>query len=188
MTPDELIRSADRVCRSIAHATARRFREQGHAADFGDAYSGALIGAWKAAQSYDPAKGAAFTTWAYGYAKRYAVVECNRAAGLTASRGDGLMNVYSLEDAVQRGADDEDSERDPIDPAAPSGELLVAGVAVREAVAALPDDQREIVFLTYWRGLGPTEVGKRVGLSKSGVRYVLDRAHAALRVSLAVFA
>lgn len=184
--PDEteLIRSAMPLARSIANDVSRTFRERGWAVDFDDAYSGALYGVWKAAQKFQADRGAKFTTWAHPWARRYATTSANQAAGLTASRGDGLTNVHSLEVALAGGQDDPDAALDPVDRTAPDAECLTAGVAVREAVAELPGSEREVVFLSYWQGLGPTQVGNAVGLSKSGARFTLGKAHDRLRTAL----
>jgi RNA polymerase sigma-70 factor (ECF subfamily) len=46
---------------------------------------------------------------------------------------------------------------------------------------ALPDRQREVVFLRYQRDLNDEEIGEILGLSASGVRSLVSRALAALR-------
>lgn len=46
---------------------------------------------------------------------------------------------------------------------------------------ALPDRQREVVFLRYQRDLSDEEIGEILGVSASGVRTLLSRALAALR-------
>jgi RNA polymerase sigma factor (sigma-70 family) len=46
---------------------------------------------------------------------------------------------------------------------------------------ALPDRQREVVFLRYRRDLSDQEIGEIMGLSSSGVRTLASRAIAALR-------
>ena len=46
---------------------------------------------------------------------------------------------------------------------------------------ALPDRQREVVFLRYQRDLSDEEIGEILGLSASGVRTLASRAIAALR-------
>jgi RNA polymerase sigma-70 factor (ECF subfamily) len=46
---------------------------------------------------------------------------------------------------------------------------------------ALPERQREVVFLRYQRDLSDEEIGEILGLSASGVRTLVSRALAALR-------
>lgn len=172
------------VARSIAGRVTAAFRARGLAVEFDDAYSGAMLGAWKAAQSYRPDKGTKPTTWAFRYCERYATMAANEAAGLTASRGNGYIPTIPL-DALLRPAEGEDeASTEPADPSALDGDRTADVMAVREAVAELPDDERVIVFATYWQGMGPTEISQHVGRSKSGVRYVLGRAHSNLREAL----
>jgi RNA polymerase sigma factor (sigma-70 family) len=47
--------------------------------------------------------------------------------------------------------------------------------------AALPERQREVVFLRYRRDMSDAEIGEVMGLSESGVRSLAARAIAALR-------
>lgn len=178
MTEDEFIAATRPLARSVAGRVAAEYRAQGFAVDVDDAYSGALFGAWKAAQRYRPNSRTQPTTWAYPWCTRYARIEANRAAGLSASRGNGLVGVDSLEAVADRG------ESKP-DPYALDGNRVALNVAVRQAVAELPDTERKVVYLTYWHGLRLAEVGAIVGLSKTGVRYALARAHDRLRAALA---
>lgn len=50
-----------------------------------------------------------------------------------------------------------------------------------QLAAALPERQRDVVFLRYQRDLTDEEIGDILGLSASGVRSLLSRALAALR-------
>jgi RNA polymerase sigma factor (sigma-70 family) len=52
---------------------------------------------------------------------------------------------------------------------------------VLEAVGRLSPRQRASVFLTYWEGLTPSEVGVRLGVSEGSVRRHLARARSTLR-------
>lgn len=183
---ETLIAQGEPLARSIAGRVAARYRANGFTVSADEAYSGALEGLWKSAAKYRSDKGATFTTWAYPNAVRYATIAANEAAGLTASRGDGLVGVASLDALIdQWGAEaDRKDDPEPADPYALDGDRVALGVAVRDAVAELPDVEREVVFLTYWQGLGPTDVGRRVGLSKTRVRQLLERAHVRLREQL----
>lgn len=172
------------VARSIAGRVAASFRARGFNVEFDDAFSGAMFGAWKAAQSYQDDKGTKPSTWAYQWCERYATLSANEAAGLTASRGDGFGPMSSVDAAFRPTEDGDEIPGEPADPYALVGDRVAVTVAVRAAVAELPEDQRSIVFATYWQGMGPTEIGKVVGRSKSGVRLILGRAHTTLRAAL----
>jgi len=52
---------------------------------------------------------------------------------------------------------------------------------VLEAVGSLSPRQRATVFLTYWEGLTPQEVGHRLGVSEGTVKRHLARARHTLR-------
>jgi RNA polymerase sigma-70 factor (ECF subfamily) len=52
---------------------------------------------------------------------------------------------------------------------------------LEQLARALPDRQREVVFLRYQRDLTDEEIGEILGLSASGVRTLVSRALAALR-------
>ncbi|MCB1247433.1 MAG: sigma-70 family RNA polymerase sigma factor [Acidimicrobiia bacterium] len=52
---------------------------------------------------------------------------------------------------------------------------------VLDAVGALSTRQKASVFLTYWEGLTPDEVGTRLGISEGSVKRHLARARAKLR-------
>lgn len=184
MTPSEFVTDVLPVARVVAGRVTASFRARGFGVEFSDAYSGAMLGAWKASESFRAGKGTKPTTWAFPYCQRYAVMSANEAAGLTASRGDGLGHVLSLDDVLRPAEGEDASPEEPADPYAIDGDRAALGVAVRQAVADLPAEDRAVVFATYWQGMGPTEIGEVVGLSKSGVRYALNRAHATLRDAL----
>lgn len=68
--------------------------------------------------------------------------------------------------------------------AAPASDGASAGevwVWLGELAAALPERQREVLFLRFRRDLTDEEIGEVLGLSASGVRSLLSRAIHALR-------
>jgi RNA polymerase sigma factor (sigma-70 family) len=58
---------------------------------------------------------------------------------------------------------------------------LSASYDVRNAVAHLPQGQREVLVLVDWLGLASEEAGQVLGIEASSVRGRLHRAHATLR-------
>ncbi len=66
----------------------------------------------------------------------------------------------------------EDEVSDPLDE---------RGAVVREALAMLSDEEREIVYLRFWEDLSNREVGERMGLNASTVSTKLSRALAKIR-------
>ena len=59
-----------------------------------------------------------------------------------------------------------------------------AATAIRQALASLPEIDREIVTLTAWEGLTPRQIAVVVGRSPNVVRVRLHRARARLRRDL----
>ena len=55
---------------------------------------------------------------------------------------------------------------------------------VRQAIDALPADDRELITLTAWEGLGVAQAGAVLGLSPTVARSRLHRARLRLRASL----
>lgn len=62
---------------------------------------------------------------------------------------------------------------------------LLESLALREAVAALPEKQRAVLRLRYWRGLTQTAAAKVLGVSQVQVSRLERKALDALRQSLA---
>lgn len=56
--------------------------------------------------------------------------------------------------------------------------------ALREALASLPDDQREVLVLRHVAGLSPTEIGELVGKTESSVHGLHHRGRRTLQETL----
>jgi len=69
---------------------------------------------------------------------------------------------------------------EPADPGDP-GSQAEFWLWLEQLARALPDRQREVVFLRYQRDLSDDEIGDILGLSASGVRTLVSRAIAGLR-------
>jgi len=65
-----------------------------------------------------------------------------------------------------------------------SGDNSAAAMLVRQAVAHLADDDRELLWLTSWEGLAQTEIAIAFGLPAATVRTRLRRARSRLRDEL----
>ena len=57
--------------------------------------------------------------------------------------------------------------------------------ALRDALAELPDEQREVLILRHIAGLSPTEIASAIGKTESSVHGLHHRGRAALQNSLA---
>jgi len=71
-----------------------------------------------------------------------------------------------------------------LDPASPSGVDLDRGETVRTALAALPDEQREVVVLRHIVGLTPAEIADRMGRSESSIHGLHHRGRRTLQREL----
>jgi RNA polymerase sigma-70 factor, ECF subfamily len=71
-----------------------------------------------------------------------------------------------------------------LDPASPSGVDLDRGETVRAALAALPDEQREVVVLRHIVGLTPAEIADRMGRSESSIHGLHHRGRRSLQREL----
>jgi RNA polymerase sigma-70 factor (ECF subfamily) len=71
-----------------------------------------------------------------------------------------------------------------LDPASPSGVDLAQGETVRAALAALPDEQREVVVLRHIVGLTPAEIASRMGRSESSIHGLHHRGRRTLQREL----
>jgi len=71
-----------------------------------------------------------------------------------------------------------------LDPASPSGIDIDHGETVRAALAALPDEQREVVVLRHIVGLTPAEIADRMGRTESSIHGLHHRGRRALQHEL----
>jgi RNA polymerase sigma-70 factor, ECF subfamily len=71
-----------------------------------------------------------------------------------------------------------------LDPASPSEIGIDHGETVRAALAALPDEQREVVVLRHIVGLTPAEIADRMGRTESSIHGLHHRGRRALQREL----
>lgn len=153
------------LARYHAEMTRRRFDAMGNPVTLNDAMSGALNGAWLAAQSWEPEGGSSITSWAYPYVRREATTAAYKALGLT-RRGDGLV------------PDELSTETHGL----PVVELDVdARIDVHRAVRKLPTTLRLVVWFVYWCGYKLREVAQTLGCGYSTVKRYHVTALATLR-------
>ena len=130
--------------------------------DAADAVAETFLVAWRRLDHVPRGDGA--RPWLLGVARR---VLANQRRG--ARRHIGLADRLGRELATQIPAVEEASETD---------------LLVRDALAALTDDDREILLLAGWDGLSPAEIAIAVGLSGAAARSRLHRARRRLRAEL----
>lgn len=130
-----------------------------NAEDAADAFSETLLAAWRQRRKM-PSDHEEARMWLFGIARN--VLRSTRRSGARRSAATQL-----LADAIRTGA------TDPAD-----------HTAVHDAIGSLPDEQAELVRLTYWDGFTSAEAGTLLGISASAARSRLALARAALRQQL----
>jgi RNA polymerase sigma-70 factor (ECF subfamily) len=148
---DELYR---RYARAVLSLALRRLGDRGRAED---AAQDAFIAIWRSARTYDPARGKG-APWLYAVARN----------AIT----DGLRRspepVAELRDGPGAGPD-------PIEQA----EAMWTAWRVHRALEVLPEHERPVIELAYWKGLSQSEIAAHLeiplGTVKTRTRSALAR-------------
>jgi RNA polymerase sigma-70 factor, ECF subfamily len=152
-----------RYSRAVLGLALRRLGDRGRAED---ATQDAFVAIWRSARTYDPARGRG-AAWLYAVA-RNAITDGHRRAP---------EPVAELEDGPGR-------EPDPSDEA----ERSWTAWRVHRALEELPDHERPVIELAYWRGLSQSEIAERLaiplGTVKTRTRSALSRLADALEEEL----
>ncbi|MBW3619806.1 MAG: ECF RNA polymerase sigma factor SigK [Actinobacteria bacterium] len=158
----------DRHCRNVYGLVLGVVRDRAHAEEVTQEV---FVQAWRTAARYDPARGTP-GTWLRTLAHRRAV---DRVRSEQAAR-DRDRRASAVNGTVV-----------PVDPVADDVELLSEYAAVRSALAALTDLQREAVTLAYFGGHTYRRVAELLGVptptAKSRIRDGLVRLRDALETS-----
>jgi RNA polymerase sigma-70 factor (ECF subfamily) len=154
-------RREDRFSRLVerhADAVHRYLRNRlsaGDGIDAEDVLADVLMIAW---QRFDDIPPDAEAPWLFGVAR-------NR-----------LMNAHSKRSrraAISR-------RLRPRLPSAPAEDVALADLALRAAIYALPEPEREALLLTAWEGLTPTQLAVALGVSVNAAAIRLSRAKSML--------
>lgn len=129
-----------------------------------------FVKVYKARMKYEPK--AKFSTWLYRIAVNHCLneIRSRRSQPAVAAPIDDLMQEPSGSDPDAR------MKRDELQ------------AAVKEALAALPENQRVAVLLARYQDMSYEEIAETMGLSLEAVKSVLFRAKENLKISLARFA
>ena len=184
-------------------SVARRFFGRGVEPD--DLYQLGCVGFLKAVRGFDDAFGTQFSTYAVpkiaGEIRRAQTVRAARSrltqslgreptlSELAADTGIPPEDIASCEIATapseslqrQTGEDGFTLEQVLSDD---REESLVERVALREAIRALPERERSVIVLRYYRGLTQADAARILGVSQVQVSRVEKRAVEALRSAL----
>ena len=127
-----------------------------------DAVQDAFTRAWRAAPTFDPTR--ELKPWLYSITRRSAVdVHRRRRTGTQIG-----LDELAAPPAV----------------AGPSLERTWEAWEVREALEHLPEDEREVMRLTYFNGLSYPEIANHLGVAVGTVKSRSFRAHRRLRALL----
>ena len=133
-----------------------------------DAVQEAFLSAWRAAKTYDPARGAV-RPWLLGIVRRRSIDELRK------------LGVHERRRVEAEGLEERFAARDSTD-----GQVLHAerSTSVSTALAALPEDQRRVLELAYFDGWTQTQIAERLGLPlgtvKGRARLALQKLRCAL--------
>lgn len=131
----------------------------------------------RARDRYEPS--ARFTTWLYRITFNLAVNETRRSRGRAAWSLD-----QPLGDGEGGGGDvPDEGAPDPSDGLEQGDAVL----AVRSAIAALPDQQRLALVLAKYHDMPYVEIGRVLGSSEKAIKSLIHRARETLREHLAPF-
>ena len=135
----------ERYARAVLGLALRRLGDRGRAED---AVQETFVSIWRAARTYDPARGPG-APWLFAVA-RNAIVDRSRA------RSEPPVDV----------PDEPSSESGPHERA----ELSWTQWRVHRALEDLPQKEREVIELAYWRGLSQSEVAAELGIPLGTVK------------------
>ena len=125
--------------------------------------------AWRQAARYDTARGAV-STWLTTIARSRALdrLRANRRRQEEAMSDLSDTKRMAVEETARRGDDP-----------ASGAEVSERRALVRQALLALPAEQREVLELAYFRGLSQTEIAERtgqpLGTIKTRVRLAMEK-------------
>lgn len=133
----------------------------------------------RARERYEPT--ARFSTWLYRIAFNLAVNETQRASGKELSAHDGGRAEDDAGDVLANQRDER--VEDPSDRLAQDDVVL----AVRAAIARLPEQQRMALVLAKYHDMPYVEIAGVLGSSEKAVKSLVHRARENLRETLAPY-
>ena len=134
-----------RYARAVLGLALRRLGDRGRAED---AAQDAFVAIWRSARTYDPSRGRG-APWLYAVARN----------AIT----DGLRRTPEPAAEVPEGPS---GEPDPADRA----ESSWTAWQVHRALEVLPEHERPVIELAYWRGLSQSEISEHLGIPLGTVK------------------
>ena len=139
---DELYR---RYARAVLGLALRRIGDRGRAED---ATQDAFVAIWRSASTFDPSRGTG-APWLFAVARN----------AITDGLRRGPNPVAELEDGP--GGDPDPSDR---------AEASWTAWRVHRALEILPEHERPVIELAYWRGLSQSEIAASLGIPLGTVK------------------
>jgi RNA polymerase sigma-70 factor (ECF subfamily) len=140
----------------------------GNLSDTEEVVQEVFLAAWRASDSYDPSRGST-RTWLLSMVR-------NRCIDVLRARR--RRPVEPLPETMDPAADLNVGEE---------AVAIADASTAREAMASLPEEQRQVIELAYFRGLSHTEIAGElslpVGTVKGRIRLAMDRLRVALGVA-----
>jgi RNA polymerase sporulation-specific sigma factor len=164
---------------ALVGRTLRLFPRLPAVYDREDLYNIGLTGLWRAAQTYDPSRGVAFSTYAYRCIE-YAI------AGALKRESDRHLDCISLN--VLIGADEDSSLEEMV--ADPGVDLAAIALnrcerdLLERAMELLPAQQANVLRSIYFEGESVPNVAERMGISQQAVQNLHTRALKAMKMCL----
>ncbi len=131
-----------------------------------------FVQAWEKADLYDPARGTVYSF--------LVTMARNKAIDVTRSKSfknqlkeDHVINDFTLE--LQH---DNPNPHEEI-------ELNERAVSVRKALAKLKEDEREVLYISYFHGLSQSEIAEKIDIPLGTVKYRMRQGMIKLRDMLA---
>ena len=136
-----------RYARAVLALALRRLGDRGRAED---AMQDAFVAIWRSARTYDPSRGRG-APWLYAVARN-----------AIADRGRATARLEPPAEPVDT----------PSDSPGPDDQAEQSWVAwrVHRALETLPDSERTVLALAYWRGLSQSEVAAELGIPLGTVK------------------
>jgi RNA polymerase sigma-70 factor, ECF subfamily len=134
-----------RYARAVLGLALRRIGDRGRAED---AAQEAFVAIWRSARTYDPNRGVG-APWLYAVARNAITDGLRRTPEPTAELQDGP------------GGDPGPSDR---------AEAAWTAWRVHRALEVLPDHERPLIELAYWRGLSQSEISDSLGIPLGTVK------------------
>src|SRR6188508_2185681 len=134
-----------RYVRAVLGLALRRIGDRGRAED---ATQDAFVAIWRSARTFDPRRGAG-APWLYAVARNAITDGLRRTPAATAELQDGPTG-----------------DPDPSEQA----ESAWTAWRVHRALEVLPEHERPLIELAYWRGLSQSEIAESLGIPLGTVK------------------